>query len=200
MIFEGRKTHDIKRYSQIKDILMEKTMITIYQDVFPSVARYVSKRGGTFEEAKDVFHDALLIYYEKMYGGQLILQQSKEAYVFGVARHLWTKRYAENRRYASLDQLMEGFGDENTGRDWMDDNSADETLSDKRILRLLQTAGRRCMEVLAAFYYEKLDMKELAYRFGFSGTRSATVQKFKCLQKVKQIVKEKSLHYEDFVG
>lgn len=179
---------------------MEKTIMAIYQHVFPSVARYVSKRGGTFEEAKDVFHEALLVYYEKMYEGRLNLQQNEEAYIFGIARHLWTRRYVENQRLASLDQLVAGFNGEDPERDWEDDASRTEALSDKRILQLLQTTGRKCMEMLTAFYYEKLDMRELAHRFGFSGTRSATVQKFKCLEKVKQVVKEKSLQYEDFVG
>jgi hypothetical protein len=55
------------------------------------------------------------------------------------------------------------------------------------------------MELLSAFYYEKEDLQKLAQRFGFSGTRSATVQKFKCLEKVRETVKQKSLQYEDFM-
>jgi DNA-directed RNA polymerase specialized sigma subunit, sigma24 homolog len=179
---------------------MNKTIQAVYQQAFPAVARYVSRCGGTFEEAKDVFHEALLVFFEKKYEDRLFLQRSEEAYIFGIARHLWAKRHSENQRYASLDQLMEGFESENVEWERGDDASSNEALSNKRILRLLQAAGRKCMRVLTAFYYEKLDMQELAHRFGFSGTRSATVQKFKCLQKVKQVVKEKSLEYEDFVG
>ncbi|MOA63021.1 hypothetical protein D3C78_1886090 [compost metagenome] len=55
------------------------------------------------------------------------------------------------------------------------------------------------MELLSAFYYERMDMKELGERFGFSGARSATAQKFKCLEKVKETVKQKSLRYEDIL-
>lgn len=72
-------------------------------------------------------------------------------------------------------------------------------VSSSRLMRLLQTAGRKCMELLSAFYYEKLPMEQLADRYGFSGPRSATVQKFKCLEKVKDTVKEKSLSYEDIL-
>jgi hypothetical protein len=42
-------------------------------------------------------------------------------------------------------------------------------------------------------------MIDIAGRFGFSGERSATVQKFKCLEKVRDTIKSKSLSYEDFV-
>lgn len=181
-----------------KGLAMNKTIQAVYQRAFPAVARYVSRWGGTFEEAKDIFHDALLVFFEKKYEGQLFLRRNEEAYIFGIARYLWAKRHIENQRYASLDQLMEEFESGNAEWEGEDDTSPKETLLNERILRVLQAAGRKCMNVLTAFYYEKLDMQELAHRFGFSGTRSATVQKFKCLQKVKQVVKEKSLQYEDF--
>jgi hypothetical protein len=41
-------------------------------------------------------------------------------------------------------------------------------------------------------------MKQIAQRFGLSGERSAAVQKHKCLEKVRNTVKEKALTYEDF--
>lgn len=166
-----------------------------YQQLFPAVARYVAKRGGTPEEAKDVFHDALLVYFEKSRDQRNAIRQDVAAYTFGVARHLWHKRYQENLRQVSLDRLMTDF-------EGMDpaDLAEGAIPATGRILRVLQAAGGKCMQLLTAFYYEKLDMSELATRFGFSGTRSATVQKFKCLQKVKQVVREKSLQYEDFVA
>lgn len=173
----------------------------LYQRMFPVVARHVAKWGGTMEEAKDIFHDALLVYYEKTLIGVTVMQRNEAGYIFGVARHLWTKRYVQNQRQASLDQLMAGFEASDTGMDWPDDAQEEiAATTGKRIMRILQGAGQKCMELLTAFYYEKLDMQTLANRFGYSGTRSATVQKFKCLQKVKEVVKEKSLQYEDFVG
>lgn len=179
----------------------EVSVMDVYQRIFPLVASYVAKMGGTLDEAKDVFHDALLAYHEKSLNQSLDLRHGEKAYIFGIARHLWLKRYKENRRYASLDRLMAEFEGDDAEVDWVDDTSqADAGSANHRIMRVLQTAGQKCMELLTAFYYEKLDMPEMARRFGFSGTHSATVQKFKCLQKVKQVVKEKSLQYEDFVG
>jgi hypothetical protein len=34
---------------------------------------------------------------------------------------------------------------------------------------------------------------------GFANEHSASAQKYKCLEKVREIVKQKSLTYEDFV-
>jgi hypothetical protein len=53
--------------------------------------------------------------------------------------------------------------------------------------------------LLKSFYYDKMPMSDIGRSFGFSGERSATVQKFKCLEKVRDTVKSKALQYEDFV-
>jgi hypothetical protein len=42
-------------------------------------------------------------------------------------------------------------------------------------------------------------MVKVAQLFGFSGERSATVQKYKCIEKVRETVKQKALTYEDFL-
>src|SRR5215470_11255271 len=66
----------------------EQLFIKLYKDLFPAVARYVSKRGGTFDEAKDIFQDALVIWYEKSAKSEVI---NEKAYLMGIAKHLWLK-------------------------------------------------------------------------------------------------------------
>jgi hypothetical protein len=107
---------------------------------------------------------------------------------------LWIKRYKENSNNIPLDSLGLDF---NEGTNLAD--TVYEEISSLKLMRLLQHAGQKCMQLLSAFYYEKLDMETLAERFGFSGPRSATAQKFKCLKKIKETVKEKSLKYEDII-
>jgi RNA polymerase sigma factor (sigma-70 family) len=172
----------------------EAIFMSLYLEVFPAVARHISKMGGRFEEAKDVFQDALVIYYEKTRLAETEMKQGSKAYLFGIARHLWNKRYKENSKQVSLDQLDDGV-DENPALA----DSPYEEVSAVRLLRLLTKAGEKCMQLLSAFYYENLDMETLARRFGFSGARSATAQKFKCLEKVKKTVKQSAVQYEDII-
>lgn len=169
----------------------------LYEKCFHAVAQYIARRGGVLEEAEDVFQDALLVYYEKTRQGSLNLQRGEKEYIFGIARYLWAKRYRENMRHTSLDELVAAYEGGKLEPQWAE--LPEQRVAGQQVIRILQRAGQRCMQLLTAFYYEKLDMDNVASRFGFSGKRSATVQKFKCLQKVKQLVKEKSLQYEDFM-
>ena len=65
---------------------IEDPIIQLYRDSFPEVARMIRRKGGTQEEAKDAFHDALLIYMEKAKAGRLQLHSSPKAYLLGTAR------------------------------------------------------------------------------------------------------------------
>lgn len=176
---------DKKQLTSDREILL----MSLYQDAFPLVARHVKKMGGSFDEAKDIFQDALIIYYEKARFIEKTLQHSEKTYVFGIARYLWNKRYKTTSKQLpfELNPDIEAV------------DIAHEEISSFRLMQLLETAGQKCMQLLSAFYYEKLNMEVLALRFGFSGSRSATAQKFKCLEKIKKTVKEKSLNYEDIL-
>lgn len=172
----------------------EEKFRSLYLEAFPGIAGYISKMGGSFEEAKDVFQDALVIYYEKSQFNKPVLRQGEKAYLFGIARHLWNKRHKENSRTVPFDRPGTEFDEEAGFAD-----SPYEEISEPRLLNLLSRAGEKCMLLLSAFYYENLDMETLARRFGFSGARSATAQKFKCLEKVKETVKQRALQYEDII-
>jgi DNA-directed RNA polymerase specialized sigma24 family protein len=68
----------------------------LYQQAFPLVAKFVRERGGSFEEAKDVFQDALVIYYEKLATSNIVLQYSEASYIFGITKHLWGKKHKQH--------------------------------------------------------------------------------------------------------
>jgi DNA-directed RNA polymerase specialized sigma24 family protein len=164
--------------------------IGLYKKVFPAVAKYVGKCGGSFDEAKDVFQDALLNYYEKTGSTGLSINNSDGAYIYGTARYLWIKRYKEGGHTSPLNEAVIT-------------NITEESIAipdENKLLSFLETAGKRCMELLRAFYYDKLPMTQVAETFGFSGVRSATVQKYKCIEKVRETVKQKALTYEDFLN
>lgn len=180
-------THTMEK----EDVAAERKILfmQLYQQAFPLVAKYVHTMGGTFEEAKDIFQDSLVIYYEKPATANINLQYSERSYILGIAKHLWAKKNKLNNRYTSLPDSLQGIA--------MEESAGQSSIG--KLLELLHTSGQKCMELLRAFYYDKLPMHKIASQFKFSGERSATVQKYKCLEKVRDIVKEKSLTYEDFL-
>lgn len=156
----------------------------LYESAFPRVARLVRKRGGELEEARDIFQEAVICFYEKSISGDLDIRTSPAIYVTGIARHLWLRRCRETQKKVPLDRLPQS--------DMMVSNPGEEKAGPgQQLLAYLESAGRRCMDLLQAFYYHRLSMREIAEEFGYRGERSATVQKYKCLEKVRETVREK---------
>ena len=170
----------------------EENFEYLYEEVFPVVADIVSKQGGSFQDAKDIFQDALIIFYEKSVDGELDIKLSNEAYIVGIAKHLWNKKFKSRYRLLSLDFLEKEII---LPRDYIEI----ETMKTNRLLRLLEVAGKKCIELLRSIYYDKLSMNEVSQVHGFSNPHSASVQKYKCIEKIKVIVEQKSLNYEDFM-
>ena len=163
----------------------EVLLTALYQSVFPPLCKYISRRGGSLEEAKDIFHDSLVIYYEKDLATDAVMDE--KAYVFGIAKHLWNKKHKAQQRYTELAEQS------------LDVPEQSKTVVSSRLVLFLQQTGQKCMDLLQAFYYENQNAEKIAARFGYSGVRSATVQKFKCLEKVRDLVKSKAQQYEDFL-
>lgn len=164
----------------------EAAFTKLYLKAFPSVAKYISRRGGSFEEVKDVFHDALVVFYERSVEGSLDESINETAYLVGIAKNIWLRNFRDKTDIAGLEGIDIPVEE-------------DESPSAHRLLHFLEKAGSKCMQLLKSFYYDKLPLPEIAETFGFSGTRSATVQKYKCLDKVRETVKQKALTYEDFM-
>ncbi|MEQ9169091.1 MAG: sigma-70 family RNA polymerase sigma factor [Fulvivirga sp.] len=157
-----------------------------YKDFFPVVAAYISRRGGEMEDARELFQEALIIFYEKNLAGDFHPEVSAEAYLMGIVKKLWLKQQQNKQRFISFEniEISEEF---------------ELKPAVKKMLSFLRQSGEKCMDLLQSFYYEKLSMEQVANRFGYKSERSATVQKFKCLEKVRDQVKQKSLTYEDFL-
>lgn len=142
--------------------------------------------GGSPEEAQDIFQDALVVYYEKVASAQAAVIVSEKAYLLGIAKKLWLQRYKASNKNRPLN-------------DFDTEVVPYEQLATDKILYYLETAGKKCMELLKAYYYDCLPAGNIATLFGYSGAHSASVAKYKCLEKVRETVKQNSLNYADFI-
>jgi len=171
-------------------LLREKREEEVYEWAFPRVAGFVSHMGGSLDDARDVFHDALVIWFELVSKPHFSIAVSEEAYILGIAKHIWINRYKQSRNTVSLDAMEKEIS---IPEDYF------PTVENKRLLRILEVAGKKCMDLLRAFYFEQLSVKRLVQKLGYANEHTASVQKYKCLGKIRETIKEKSLAYEDFM-
>ena len=157
----------------------ERALTRLYRRAFPLVGRYVGSHGGTPQDAQDVFQDALVILYEQAVGGTLVLTASASTYLVGISRNLW---HHEQRRRARLPH--EALPDDL-------EPLATEELEEATfaVLDYVERLGAKCKSVLLAFYYFQQPLTQIAAANGYRSVRSATVQKLKCLERLRDSVR-----------
>lgn len=166
----------------------EQFFMELYEEAFPQVAKFVAHRGGSFQDAKDTFHDALIIFYEKLVSEKLVVHVSPKFYLVGIAKHVWLKKFKDDHNKVGLDAMEKTI---QIPEDYFE-------VSENKLTSLLELTGRKCLELLRAFYYDNLPLQKIKDAFGFSNVHSASVQKFKCIEKMRTTIQEKSMGYEDF--
>ncbi len=159
----------------------ERTLTRLYRRAFPAVRRHVCGRGGTLQDAQDVFHDALVVLYEQALGGTLVLSAAPNTYLVGISRNLW---HHELRSRARLPQ--DALPDDHS-RLGAETAAADE--ASFAVLDYVERLDEKCKNVLLAFYYFQQPLTQIAASHGYRSVRSATVQKFKCLERLREAVK-----------
>jgi len=167
----------------------EQLFEELYLNAFPKVARYVAARKGTLDDAQDIFQDALVIWHEQCSEKGFVPRLSAEAYVIGIAKHMWLRKAGRSRKHEQLADVWNNIA--------MPGKEANVNINN--LLQLLETTGKKCMDLLRSFYYGGKNATEIAQAHNYSSGHSATVQKYKCLEKVRDTVKEKSLSYEAFI-
>ena len=159
----------------------EQALTRLYRQTFPLVRRHVRRHGGADADAEDVFQDALVLLYEQAVSGALVLTATPGAYLLGVARHRW---HHEQRRRARLAQspLPDDPGE-------LPPALPDPAEPAVAVRDYVEQLGEKCKQVLLAFYYFQQPLSEIAAAHGYRSVRSATVQKFKCLERLRNAVR-----------
>lgn len=162
----------------------------LYLEMFPGAAGVIHRLGGTLDDAKEVFQEAIIAYYEKSRSSTAAIGENPKAYLLGIVRNLYLASLSKEGRVEPLrtSNYTEG-----------DPGEEIELPSKKKIYQFLRRAGGKCLDILVDFYYHNVSPADLAQKYGFSSGRSATVQKYKCMEKVRDAVREKSMSYADFM-
>ena len=157
----------------------------IYAHAYPMVLRYVRQHGGTADDAKDVFQEAMVVFYEKAVHDHLTLTASVSTYLMGICKNLWHQELEKRGRRNPLSTTETGIAWE------MPAEEAEH--SSLKLMDFVNQLGDKCKDVLVSFYYFGQRLEQIARRHGHANVRTATVQKFKCLERLRKAVSHLSI-------
>jgi RNA polymerase sigma factor (sigma-70 family) len=155
----------------------EKALEFIYKKYYRMMTKLVITNSGTEEEARDVYQDALVVFWQKARSGTLVLTSKMSTYIYSICQNLWRKELDRKKRLS------------NEEKDSAESMDLDSPEREKIIAKCLEQLGETCRKVLMFYYFDELSMQEIADKLGFANTDTAKTKKYKCKQKLDELVK-----------
>ncbi|MDQ4140344.1 MAG: sigma-70 family RNA polymerase sigma factor [Bacteroidota bacterium] len=164
----------------------EKTLAKIYARAYPMVLHYVKQHGGTPEDAQDLLQEAIITFYEKIMQDEFTLTASVTTYLMAICKNLWLRELEKRRRLQEADtekpDVAEEFNPE-----------PDEPKLE--LISFVEQLGNKCRDILLGFYYFGQSMPVIAKQHQYRTVHSASVQKFKCLERLRHSLAAFSIHH-----
>lgn len=159
----------------------ESALKQIYKQNYPVVVNLVITNGGSLQEAKDIFQEALIIFYEKVKDGEFQLSSKISTYIYSVSRNLWLKQLKKKKLREEPLKDTDEFVDPGTGDAHLRENQF------QAMHQALSALGEPCRSILQDFYLNSKSMEEITERYGYTNTDNAKNQKYKCLRRLKKM-------------
>jgi RNA polymerase sigma factor (sigma-70 family) len=160
------------------------TFELLYKFYFPSVASYIKQNLGNNEDAEDIFQEAIIVLLQKVRQPEFVLTSSLKTYLYAVAKNLWLKRLRDNKikikdtELTPANYATEAFELE------------PEKSREEKVENWMLKITRNCQNILKALFFYEVPMNNLMVKMGWKNKHTASNQKHKCIQQIKN-VKEK---------
>jgi RNA polymerase sigma factor (sigma-70 family) len=157
----------------------------IYKENFNLILKMILANHGDEEDARDIYQETFIVFYEKMKSEDFVLTCSISTYLYSVARNLWLKRLRK-LQYEGVIKLKETMDAEDVEQDVEQHVKKEAFL--EQVEKSLNQLGQPCSTILRDFFYNKMSMEEIALKFGYTNADNAKNQKYKCFNRFKKLV------------
>lgn len=146
---------------------------------WPEIKRFLASIGCKNQDAEDIFQEALIIFTRKRKEVDFELTVAPFYYVKNVCKLLW---FSELRRKNKLPE-----SELSTDVKEIESNWFQLEIKLKSLEKAMGSIGEKCQEILQLFYGLGWTMADIAVKIGLSNENVVRVQKFRCIQKVKDL-------------
>lgn len=149
------------------------------------------------DELEDVFHDAVIVLYEKILNGGFELTAAIQTYLNSVCRFkLLNTISKENLNSEFVDALDNENDDEHPLSfkttifdqiEEIENSNEPQFIAIEKALEKMKIAGGNCYELLTLFWYQKKSMAEMTEIFGYTNKDNTKNQKAKCQKRLEKM-------------
>jgi RNA polymerase sigma factor (sigma-70 family) len=157
----------------------ESALDYLYKKNFKMMTKLVINNNGTEDEAKDIYQEALIVFWQKVTSGNLTLSSKISTFLYSICQNLWRKELERKSRMS------------NEEKDTEEELDFDQQERIEVINRCISQLGETCRRILTYYYFDSLSMHDIADLLGFANADTAKTKKYKCKKELDELIKAK---------
>ena len=151
-------------------------------------------------ELEDIFHDAVIVLYEKIVNGGFELTSAIQTYLNSVCRFKLLNTIAKENLNSEFVEVIEDENDDEHPLSFktsiidqieqieqIEDSKESQFNAIEKALEKMKLAGGNCFELLTLFWYQKKTMIEMTEIFGYTNKENTKNQKAKCQKRLEKM-------------
>lgn len=155
----------------------EKALDELYRKYYRMMTRIIINNNGTEQEAKDIYQEALIVFWQKAVSHQLVLTSKISTYLYSICLNLWRKE---------LDRKSRLLHEEKDSIEYIDNERQERS---QIIHQCIQQLGDTCQKILMYYYFDDMSLQDIAQKLGFANAETAKTKKYKCKKRLDKLVK-----------
>ncbi len=145
----------------------------VYESNYKKIECLVCNHQGDPDQAKDVFHEALLVIFQKIRKNELVLTCAFSTFLYAVCRNIWFHERRRQQRHYTLFPTAQPFVEEN-GHD-EEYHKLGKALFDLHFKRL----SRDCQRILT-MHFNGQSIAEIREEMGYKSIHHTADRKYRC--------------------
>ena len=164
--------------------LQENAFRYLYRQYYGFVESMVTQNSGGREDAKDVFHDGLIVLFNNVKKEDFTLSSALKTYLYSICRNLWLMKLGKAKRETPLQDQHEHIP--------LAENIFDTLLTNERkqiVVQLMNKISDDCRRLIELFYFHQMKMVKIMEVFQLSSEQAAKNKKNNCIKKLREMAR-----------
>lgn len=165
----------------------QKASKLLYKKLFPLVKRNILNKGGSNDDAFDVFQDAMLNAYKMIKNKEYDTKYNLLGFIYNLSINRWLNKLKRDETILYTNELKEEL--DVISQDKIEITYKTPDTREQDLIKIVfQSIGNKCKELLTYTIFKDLTMEDIMERMEMNSVAAVKMQHKRCKEKLVQYI------------
>ena len=170
-----------------KEHVSDLSIKYLYKNYYYGLSNYIKLNQGSEQDAEDIFQEVIVSFIEIVKADKFRGESSVKTFLYSLSRYAWLNELKKRNKVLQREEKYEG-GKDQEAKDVS--HFLVEREAKGLVMAMIEKLGDVCKQILVAYYYNDLSMKEILPLVEFQNEQVLRNKKYKCLKNLEQMLTE----------